>query len=225
MTTTWRPPPEGRRIAFIGKGGSGKSTTLAHVLAHWADAGLDAIGIDMDRPGDDELGSLYAWAGQADLKVPVYPAPAHLRLAAEAARLTPPGGLAAIDTGAWERKAGGPHFAVLSAVDLAVLAMQPTDMELERAGSVLAALKHMDEVGARTPRLVILLTMVNRSARSAADTREALTDGGYRVLDTQIPRSDGVDGYAQSFGTEPRLVPGSAMDLLAAELLEVLADE
>lgn len=221
----WRLPPDGRRIGFIGKGGSGKSTALAHLLGHWtADEGLDVVGIDMDRPGDDETGSLYAWAELVDLGAAVYPAPAHTRLAAEARRLTPRGGLAAIDTGAWERKAGGPHFAVLSAVDLAVLTLQPTDMEVERAGSVLAALDHLESVGAPTPALVIVLTMVNRSAASPTDTRDALTNAGYTVLAAEIPRQDGRTGYAQAFGKPPRLTPGSPMQLLARELLTHIAE-
>jgi energy-coupling factor transporter ATP-binding protein EcfA2 len=221
----WRLPPEGRRVGFIGKGGSGKSTALGHLLGHWTvDEGLDVVGIDMDRPGDEESGSLYAWAERCDLNAPVYPAPDHKHLVQEARRLTPAGGLIAIDTGAWERKASGPHAVVLSAVDLAVLTLQPTDMELERAGSVLAAMEHLDNVGAPTPTLVIVLTMVNRSAASPNDTRTALTDGGYTVLDTEIPRQDGRTGYAQAFGKPPRLVPGSPMQLLAHELLAHLAE-
>lgn len=216
-------PAAGRRVGFVGKGGSGKSTIAAHLLGHWGDKGIEAVGVDMDQPGDDEPGSLYAWAELVDLGAAVYPAPAHTRLRKEVDRLIPKHGLALIDTGAWERKAGGPHFAVLSAVDLAVLTLQPTDMEMDRAGSVLAALDHLESVGAHVPRLVILLTMVNRSAASAAETRDALTEAGYHVLATEIPRSDARGGYAQAFGKPPRLVPGSPMDLLSDELLREAA--
>ena len=66
---------------------------------------------------------------------------------------------------------------------------------------------------------MILLTMVNASARSAADTRTALTDAGYHVLRTQIPRQDAKDGYAQAFG-KPVRRNGGAMKLLAEELLD-----
>ena len=216
-------PAEGRRIGLIGKGGSGKSTVAAHVLAHWADEGVDAVGVDMDKPGDDERGSLYSWAELVDLGVPVYPAPAHTRLGQEVRRLTPGKGLGLVDTGAWERTAGGPHYAVLSSVDLVVLTLKPTDMEMDRAGSVLAAIEHLESVGASVPRLVILLTMVNSSAASGPETRTALTDAGYTVLRTQIPQSDAKDGYAQSFGKPIRIAGGSPMQLLAAELLTEVA--
>ncbi|MFI0454536.1 ParA family protein [Actinomadura sp. 6N118] len=221
-TRTWTLPAEGRRVGLIGKGGSGKSTIAAHLLAWWARRGVEAVGVDMDIPGDDEHGSLYAWASLTDVGAPVYPAPAHTRLAQESQRLTPAGGLGLLDTGAWHRKAGGPHYSVLSAVDLAVLTLQPTEMELERAGSVLTALEHLESVGAHVPDFVILLTMVNNSAASPAETREALTSNGYRVLTTEVPRQDSRQGYAQAFGKPPRLIIGDAMDSLSVELLEAI---
>jgi CobQ/CobB/MinD/ParA nucleotide binding domain len=214
------PPAEGRRIGIIGKGGSGKSTTLGHLLAHWAAEGVPAAGMDTDDPGEQEYGSLYAWSDVADLGAPVYRAPAASRIAAEAKRLTPPGGILGIDTGAWERKSGNAHFAVLTASHLAVLALQPTTMEIERAGSVLKAIEQLEAVGAASPRLVILLTMVRSSASSARETRADLQAAGFTVLRTEIPRRDGRDGYAQAFGQPPRVVPGSPMAALAAELLQ-----
>jgi len=220
---TIRLPAEGRRIAFVGKGGSGKSTAAAHVLAHWADKGVDAVGIDTDKPGDDEPGSLYAWADLVDLGTPVYPAPGQTRLAHEARRLTPAHGVALLDTGAWLRTAGGPHLAALSAVELVVLTLPPTDIELDRAGSVFTAIEHLEAIGAAVPRLVVLLTLVNPSAASGNETRTALVDAGYHVLKTKIPRSDARDGYAQSFGKPPLISHSSPMGLLAAELLTAVA--
>ncbi|MFE0517341.1 hypothetical protein, partial [Streptomyces sp. NPDC058964] len=140
-----------------------------------------------------------------------------------AKQVTPAGGILAVDTGAWVRKAGGMHFAVLSAVDLAVLTMAPTRMELDRAGSILAALDHLQSVGAHCPELRILLTMTNPSAAAADEQETALVDAGYQVLRTRVPRSDARDGYGQAFGRPPRLVPDSSMDLLAAELVDVAA--
>ncbi|WP_432034458.1 hypothetical protein [Streptomyces antibioticus] len=216
-------PPDGVRIAFVGKGGSGKSTTAAHVLAHWGKDGIPCIGLDADRPGDEEDGSLYTWANAVDIGAPVYPAPAVSHVAREAARLTPPNGIALLDTGAWERRDGSPHAAVLAAVNLAVLCLPPTRMELERAGSVLGTLEHLRSIGAHAPRLVVLQTLVNPSARSGGTTREALTGAGFTVLTTVIPRQDAHDGYAQAFGRPPRVIPGSPMDHLARELLDLVA--
>jgi MinD superfamily P-loop ATPase len=220
MTTTHpRLPREGRRIGIIGKGGSGKSTTCGHLLAHWSTTGVPVVGLDADDPGEQEDGSLYAWSDSTDLGAPVYRAPAASRIAEEARRLTPEHGIGLIDTGAWERRAGNRHFAVFAASDLVVLALQPTPIELERAGSVLKAVEQLESVGVAVPRLVILLTLVNRSASSARETREDLTAAGFTVLETEIPRSDSREGYAQAFGRTPRLTPGDRMTLLADELL------
>lgn len=216
--TTPTIPTEGRRIAFVGKGGSGKSTVIAYLLGHWAEDGIDAAAMDADEPGDEENGSLTEWADLVDLAGPVYPAPSRSHIRDRAAKLTPPGGLLAIDTGAWVRKAGNTHFAVLSAVDLVVLTIAPTRMDLDRAGSVLAALDHLDDVGAHCPRLAVALTMVNPSAASGDETADTLRSAGYSVLGTRVPRSDGREGYGQAFGRPPRLVPDSPMDKLAAEL-------
>lgn len=217
-------PPEGVRIAFVGKGGSGKSTAIGYLLAHWTEDGVPAAALDADEPGDEENGSLVEWADLTDLGAPVYPAPARAGIRERAKQLTPAGGILAIDTGAWTRKAGGTHFAVLSSVDLAVLTLAPTRMELDRAASVLAALEHLEEVGAHCPRLVICLTMVNPSAASANETETTLADAGYRVLAARVPRSDSRDGYGQAFGRPPRLVADSPMDRLAAELVTVAAE-
>lgn len=204
MTSPETPalPPEGARIAFVGKGGSGKSTVIGHLLGHWAEDGVPAAALDADEPGDEESGSLIEWADLADLGAPVYPAPARAGIRERAKQVTPPGGLLAVDTGAWVRKAGGTHFAVLSAVDLAVLTMAPTRMELDRAGSILAALEHLESVGAHCPALRILLTMTNPSAAAADEQEAALTDAGYQVLRTRVPRSDSRDGYRPRGPTE-----------------------
>lgn len=216
-------PPEGSRVAFIGKGGSGKSTVVAHLLTAWSGLGIHAAALDCDEPGDEEHGSLMEWADVVELAGPVYPAPSRSHIRERAKQITPPGGLLAIDTGAWIRRAGNTHFAVLASADLAVLTMAPTRMELDRAGSVLAALDHLTEVGAHCPRLMVLLTMVNTSAASGDETAVTLTEAGYTVLRTRVPRSDARDGYGQAFGRVPRVAPGSPMALLAEELVREAA--
>ncbi|MEV0926887.1 MULTISPECIES: hypothetical protein [Streptomyces] len=225
--TTSRPvpvlPSEGRRVAFVGKGGAGKSTMLAQFLAYWTSYGVPCIGIDTDVPGDNEHGTLYEHAQAVDLGAPVYPAPAIHQIRNEALRLTPEKGVGALDTGAWERKKDGPHLAVLSSVDLAVLCMQPTKNELNRAASVLGAIQQLEATGARAPRLVILLSMVDRSAASADDMDEILSEAGYTVLRSRYHLSNGRDGLAQSFGEPVRVREGSEMDDMAREILDVVA--
>jgi hypothetical protein len=216
-------PAEGRRVGFVGKGGDGKSTTIGHLLAWWERLGVPSAGLDTDVPGTSEPGSLYAWSDGTDLGGPVYPAPAASRLAAEARRLTPGKGILAIDTGAWERKAGSAHLATVAASDLVVFAIQPTPMSQERGGSVLAGVEQVEAMTGRPIPLAILLTMTNASAAAAAATRADLTANGFNVLETSIPRSDGRDGYGQAFGRPPRLVEGDPMHRLAVELHTLLA--
>lgn len=218
-------PEEGRRIGIIGKGGSGKSTAWAHVLAYYAATGVPAIGQDADEPGEKEKGSLLTWSEKVDIGAPVYRAPAAPRIGEEARRLTPPHGVCLIDTGAWDRRSGNTHFAVLANIDLCVFALPPTPMEMERAGSVLRAYKQMRDFGLTPPRTVFLLTLVNPNPNTAStkETRDDLTAAGFHVLTTTIPRKDGRGSYAQSFGTVPVVTPGSPMARLGDELLREVA--
>lgn len=196
---------------------------LSQMLPYWASYGVPCIGIDTDVPGEDEHGTLYEHAQAVDLGAPVYPAPAIHQIRNEALRLTPEKGLGALDTGAWERKTGGPHIAVLSAVDLAILCMQPTKNELNRAASVLGAIQQLEATGARAPKLVILLSMVDRSAASGDDMDAELSDLGYTVLRSRFHLSNGRDGLAQSFGDPVKVREGSEMDGMAREILDVVA--
>lgn len=225
--TTSRPvpvlPSAGRRVAFVGKGGAGKSTMLAHFLAYWASYGVPCIGIDTDVPGEDEHGTLYEHAQVVDLGAPVYPAPAIHQIRNEAVRLTPEKGLAALDTGAWERKKDGPHVTVLTAVDTVVFCMQPTGNELNRAGSILGQIQQLEATGARAPQLVILLTMVASGSASPDDVDRTLSEAGYTVLRNRYLLSNGRDGYAQSWGKPIRTKPGTNMDEMAREILDAVA--
>lgn len=216
-------PSEGRRVAMVGKGGAGKSTLLTLLLAYWSSYGVPAIAIDTDVPGDDEYGTLYEHAQAVDLGAPVYPAPAIHQIRNEAVRLTPEKGVTALDTGAWERRRDGPHLAVLSAVDLAILCMQPTKNELNRAASVLGAIQQLEATGARAPRLAIALTMVDPHAASGNDMAKALMDAGYTVLSSQYHLSNSRNGFAQCFGEPIKIKAGSKMDIMAREILHEIA--
>ncbi|MEV0137930.1 MULTISPECIES: ATP-binding protein [Streptomyces] len=216
-------PAQGRRIAFVGKGGAGKSTMLAHFLAYWKSYGVPSIGIDTDVPGEDENGTLYEHAQVVDLGAPVYPAPGIHQIRNEAVRLCPEKGLCALDTGAWERKKDGPHLPVLSAVDLAVLCLQPTGNEVQRAGSVLGAIESLSATGAHAPELVILLTMVDPSTATPDDVDTELAEAGYTVLRNRYELSNARNGYAQSWGKPINTKPDTNMDRMAREILDVVA--
>ncbi|QUC63813.1 hypothetical protein IOD14_44010 (plasmid) [Streptomyces sp. A2-16] len=224
--TTPRPvpvlPAQGRRVAFVGKGGAGKSTLLSHFLPHWKKLGVPCVGIDTDVPGDDEHGTLYVHAAQTDFGVPVYPAPVPGQIRNEAQRLCPEKGLCALDTGAWERKKDGPHLPVVSAVDWLMLCMQPTGNELERAASVLGYVQQLKDTGAPAPELAIVLTMVGQSS-AANDVEEELSSAGYLVLRNRYKFSTALDGPAHTFGRDIKVRGGSDIDLLAREVLDVVA--
>lgn len=215
-------PPEGRRIAFIGKGGAGKSTIIAHLLAYWTSYGVPCVGIDSDVPGENEHGTLYSHASRVDLGAPVYPAPAAGQIRNEARRLCPEKGLCVLDTGAWERKQGNTHLQVVSAVDLLVLCLQPTGNELDRAGSALGYVQQLTDTGAPAPKLVTLLTMVGQSAAADAVERD-LAEAGYILLRSRYRFSTALNSPAHFFGEPIKVRARSAMDALAREVLDVAA--
>ncbi|MGW1765037.1 hypothetical protein ACWCQL_13300 [Streptomyces sp. NPDC002073] len=221
----WDPvavPPQGFKIGMFGKGGSTKTTTLAHLLAHWAADGIPAGAIDADEPGEDEDGSLYTWSRAASFGAPVRKAPAnHEDLDVELNLYLPAGGILGLDTPAWERKPETIHLRALSMVNVAVLCLQPTGMELNRAGSMLSAIKQIEVVGGRAPKLVILPARTKASANAASETRAALTQAGYEVLVNEMPDQHGMEGYGQSFPKPIRPDFKSAMGKLSRELAAV----
>lgn len=215
-------PAQGRRAAFIGKGGAGKSTILAYCLRYWKSYGVPCVGIDADVPGEGEHGTLYVHANAVDLGAPVYPAPAVHQIRQEARRLCPEKGVCVLDTGAWERRQDGPHLTVLSAVEKVFLLLQPTPNEVERATSVLGYIQSLKNTGAPAPELYILLTMVGRGI--AADKLEQkLQAAGYPVLRSRFRFNSALNGPAHIFKQSIRPRPGSAMDELAREVLDVMA--
>ena len=143
-------PAQGRRAAFIGKGGAGKSTVLAYCLRYWNSYGVPCVAIDTDVPGEGEHGTLDVHANAVDLGAPVYPAPAAHQIRQEARRLCPEKGVCVLDTGAWEKRQDGPHLTVMSAVDKVFLFLQPTPNEVERAH--IRARLHPDAGGTPAPR-------------------------------------------------------------------------
>ncbi|MFJ2008469.1 hypothetical protein [Streptomyces chartreusis] len=215
-------PSGGRRVAFVGKGGAGKSTMLAYLLAYWKSYGVPCVGIDTDVPGEKEHGTLYVHASAVDLGAPVYPAPAVPQIRQEAQRLCPEKGVCVLDTGAWERKDNGPHLAVMSAVEKVILCLQPTPNEVERATSVLGYIHQLENTGAPAPELHVMMTMVGRSV-AADQLEDKLTAAGYPVLRSRFKYSSAMNGPAHVFKQPVKVKSGSEMDEIAREVLDVVA--
>lgn len=132
-----------------------------------------------------------------------------------ATTITPPGGILGIDTDAWQARIGGSHMAALAVADLAVLMIQPTGMELQRAASVSTAFQAMTAMGMALPPLIVDLTRTNPSAASLRETMQNLREAGETVLDGTLLNSDARGGYAQAFGKAPKVTDGDLMALTA----------
>jgi hypothetical protein len=218
-------PPEGVRITIIGKGGSTKTHTFAHLLGHWNRMGVPASAIDSDEPGEDEDGSLYTWNQLAPFApgIEVRAQYSPLRLPSEISSATPKGGICGIDTGAWANRPGGTHHSALAMSHLAVLCLQPHEGELNRSASVWAALQYLRDTGSTCPEVVVLFTRTHHNAKSTQQARETLTGSGIAVLDSTVPNEMGEDGYSRAFGKPLRLEDDDPMHLIAVEILERMA--
>ncbi|MCY1649249.1 hypothetical protein OVA19_00230 [Streptomyces sp. SL203] len=230
-TPTHKLPTEGARVVFIGKGGSTKTHTLAHVLGHWSRMGIPVAAVDSDEPGEDEDGSLVTWnqmtngrmvpTKHADDESPLtvkaqYSA---LRLPGTIIEETPAEGILGIDTGSWANRPGGAHHSALAMASLAVLCLQPHEGELHRSASVWAALKHLEDTGSRRPELVVLFTRVHHNAKSSGEVRGTMERSGITVLDNAVPNQMGEDGYSRAFGKPLELVEDDPMHKIAVEIL------
>ncbi len=106
---------------------------------------------------------------------------------------------------------------VLRSVDEITVPVAPTMIEIERTSAITELLEEVAEVRQVPARTAMLLNRVVGSARSGTDTRDALTQMGYAVLDTEIPRRE---VYAQAYGAEPVIRDGDPIDALATEYLK-----
>ncbi|MET8146349.1 AAA family ATPase [Sphaerisporangium sp. NPDC005288] len=192
------------------KPGTGKTTTS--VLLAYA---LHRRGLDVALADCDPAGSALAWSDAVEgFPFGVY-------------------GLAVKDAG--KRLAGiaGPdtivvadlpqaedHGAivrsVLRRVDEITIPVAPTTIEVERTSGMGDILDEVAEVRAEKARVAVLLNRVVGGARSGSDVRDAFTELGYDVLQSQIPRRE---VYALAFGVEPQIRPGDPFDLLAETYL------
>jgi chromosome partitioning protein len=100
-----------------------------------------------------------------------------------------------------------------------IVPVTPAPIELDRMAPIDGEMNDVQSLRAAPARTAVLLNRTNRpdATRTGpdADAREALTERGFHVLATQIPR---LDLYAQSFGC-PVNAKGSAYMDLADELI------
>ncbi|MFF5026493.1 ParA family protein [Streptomyces collinus] len=100
-----------------------------------------------------------------------------------------------------------------------IIPVTPAPIELDRMAPIDREMDDMQSLRSRPARAAVLLNRTNRpdATRTGpdADAREALTERGFDVLSTHIPR---LDLYSQSFGS-PVEVKGTAYMDLAEELV------
>ncbi|MGW7366076.1 nucleotide-binding protein [Streptomyces sp. NPDC054841] len=101
-----------------------------------------------------------------------------------------------------------------------IVPVTPAPIELDRMAPIRSEMDDVQSLRAQPARTAVLLNRTNRpdATRTGpdADAREALTERGFVVLDTQIAR---LELYAQSFGSPVRAKGSAYMDL-AGELIK-----
>jgi chromosome partitioning protein len=197
------------------KGGSSKTTTTAHLCAELHAAGLRVLTVDADPQG-----SSLRWAEAAGWPWPTIGLPVRT-LHTQLAGLLGERDVVVIDTPPLETQSGIVASA-LRAATLVIVPTAPTPIEIERLPAVRQAL---DDVGplrpdGTPPPARVLLTRAVAAAVSTRVWRRVLTEEGWSVLGTAVPR---LEAIAQSYGDliRPGLGPYTAV---AEELLDLLAE-
>jgi chromosome partitioning protein len=196
------------------KGGSSKTTTTAHLCAELHAAGLRVLTVDADPQGS----SLH-WSEAAGWPWPTIGLPVRT-LHTQLAGLGGGRDVVVIDTPPLETQAGIVSSA-LRAASLVVVPTAPTPIEVERLHAVRAAL---DDVGPLRPDgpppARVLLTRTVAGAASTGVWRRSLTEDGWNVLATSVPR---LEALSQAYGDLIR--PGvGPYAYVVEELLDVLGE-
>jgi len=188
------------RVGLVStKGGTGKTSSAVYLAC-----GLHRLGrtllIDADRQS-----SALSWSQQRDglpftvVSLPVRDLPRRADdLMAGYEHLVidgPPGDLDLIR-------------AVILSVDIAVVPVSPTGLDLSRLRPTFELLAALEQV--RPVEAAVLLTKVRRGTISAREARAVLTEAGYPVLDAEIPLAEAIAG---SYGSAPDS-PSSYDDVL-----------
>jgi chromosome partitioning protein len=189
------------------KGGSGKTTTTAHLAHAYAARGLNVVIIDADPQQ-----SLMRWSSQADWELPVMgkPVPKLYRLLH--GMIGDRFDVALIDTPPLDEKAGIVYGA-LRASDTVIVPLQPTMLEIERLPDVWHAIDEASDLRNDDITAAVLFNRTITNASSTAIHRSTVEDSGHRVLQTTIPRREAI---AQAGGAQ--IVDLYGHDLVADEL-------
>ena len=108
----------------------------------------------------------------------------------------------------------GIALSALRFADRLVIPVAPTAAELDRMGPIQEILREVDTMRATPTRSSVLLNRCVPNASSTGSTADALTELGFHVLATRIPR---LELYAQSHGVAIRAT-GTHYEAAAKEL-------
>ncbi len=203
------------------KPGTGKTTSavwLAHVFAQ---AGNSVLLVDADPAGSalewSDLAAMYPGLAppQAAFPFRIVALPSrelHRRLPEIAAR----DDVVIIDTPQIEDHAAIARSA-LRYVDEVLIPCAPSPIEINRTTPVRDEIAEIREVRPTPLRSAVLLNRCVARAHSTTDAREALSDLGYDVLTTTVPRRE---VYAQSFGVPIKQAGTDVWRQVARDLID-----
>lgn len=177
------------------KGGSGKSTTAAYLAHALAEQERQVVVIDADH----QL-SLVEWADDAKWSIPVRGMPSpRLHVAGSGIdREARDADDVVVDTPGTQHNRAIVESAIRAAT-VVVVPLAPTSMEVKRMAALLELIQDVSHLGRHgaPPRAYALFNRVVAGAASTGIYREELTDGGWSVLRTVVPRWE---RYAQAEG-------------------------
>jgi chromosome partitioning protein len=182
------------------KPGTGKTTSAVWLAHVFAEAGQRVLLVDADPAG-----SALEWSDLAAMDPRLPPSAAfpfrivalpsrrlHLRLA----EIAHADDVVIIDAPQLEDHSGIARSA-MRYVDEILIPCAPSPIEINRTTPVRDEIAEIQELRDCPARSAVLLTRCISRAHSTANAREALSDMGYEVLRTTVPR---LEVYAQSFG-------------------------
>lgn len=176
------------------KPGTGKTTSAVWLAHAFAELGPVLL-VDADPAASAlEWSDLAADEGGFPFRVIGLPTKELHRRVPEIAK---PDDVVIIDTPQIEDQ-GPITLSAMRLADEVSITAAPTPIEVNRTTPVMEQIEAVDLVRTTPLRVSVLLNRAVARTNSLKNTREVLTDLGYHVLETAIPRSE---TYAQAFGT------------------------